>query len=400
VRPVLLVSLLVGATQTARGSFVGIWAVQALGASSLQLGITFSCAALLAAVTAYAAGHVSDGIGRKPIMLAAAGIQVLVSLALVQVGQRVGLGLVLVVVAGAAEAMVLATDQALLTDVADPGRRDEAFAAGRALSNLGFALGPLLGAGLVYLGWRALFAGCAVLGAIALLATWRLIPMRGAHAPAAPPTRRSWRVIGGDRVFLLVLGATFLAALVYVTYETVLPISLTQSHGVSPSAWGVLLVINPLLVALLQVRVSAAGRRIPAGMRLALAMAMMGLPFLLLSRTAALAAVALMLAVFVLGEMLWAPTAQAAVARLAPGDLRGAYFGAFATTFPVAFAISPLVCLQVRAARGDAAMWLVVAVLALAAAVAYLAAARAGGGPHAGGEVGAAASVDPAAPGA
>ena len=33
---------------------------------------------------------------------------------------------------------------------------------------------------------------------------------------------------------------------VYVAYETVLPISLVESHGVPTWAWGFLLVVNPI----------------------------------------------------------------------------------------------------------------------------------------------------------
>ena len=41
---------------------------------------------------------------------------------------------------------------------------------------------------------------------------------------------------------------------------------------------------------------------------------------------------ALVILIFVIGEMLWIPASQAIVAGLAPADLRGAYMGAFAST--------------------------------------------------------------------
>lgn len=46
--------------------------------------------------------------------------------------------------------------------------------------------------------------------------------------------------------------------------------------------------------------------------------------------------------------MLWAPTAQAIAARLAPADMRGAYMGAFASTGAVAFAIGCFAALQLE----------------------------------------------------
>jgi dipeptide/tripeptide permease len=68
---------------------------------------------------------------------------------------------------------------------------------------------------------------------------------------------------------------------------------------------------------------------------------LMGLPFLLMPGDDSLPVVALITFVFVIGEMLWVPSSQAIVARLAPVDLRGAYMGAFGSTAAVAFALAP-----------------------------------------------------------
>jgi dipeptide/tripeptide permease len=91
--------------------------------------------------------------------------------------------------------------------------------------------------------------------------------------------------------------------------------------------------------------------------KLALAMLLMGMPFLLLSVSAALPVVLLVIFVFVIGEMLWVPTSQAVAAGLAPPDLRGAYLGAFSSMGAVGFALAPFTGLLVRDAGGDTAMW-------------------------------------------
>jgi len=58
-------------------------------------------------------------------------------------------------------------------------------------------------------------------------------------------------------VFLLFFLSGTFATLVYVAYETVLPISLADSHGLAPSTWGFLVVVNPLTVTLFQLRITA-----------------------------------------------------------------------------------------------------------------------------------------------
>ena len=66
--------------------------------------------------------------------------------------------------------------------------------------------------------------------------------------------------------------------------------------------------------------------------RLAAAMALMGLPLLVLAAAASVPVIAGVIAVFVVGEMLWIPTSQAVAARLAPAALRGTYFGVLSAT--------------------------------------------------------------------
>jgi DHA1 family multidrug resistance protein B-like MFS transporter len=105
-------------------------------------------------------------------------------------------------------------------------------------------------------------------------------------------------------------------------------------------------------------------------------MPMMGVPFLLLNVTNAIPVIALVILVFVAGEMLWVPTSQAVVAALAPSDIRGAYMGAFGGTWSVGWAATPFLGLQVRSAYGDSTMWVCVACVGIVAGILGLVAAR------------------------
>ena len=179
-----------------------------------------------------------------------------------------------------------------------------------------------------------------------------------------------------DRPFLLFLVSAAFAWLVYVSFEVVLPISLVQGHGFAPSTWGFIVVVNPLVVTIFQLRLTQRLRGISAALKLALGLPLIGLPFLFLSIVDAVPAVMAMILVFVLGEMLWVPTSQAIVAGLAPEDVRGAYMGAFGSMAAVGFALAPLLGLQVRQSLGDTALWTFVAALSLVAAASGAAACR------------------------
>jgi MFS family permease len=369
-RPLVAQGLASSLAASAGWSFLGIWAIKQLHAGQTALGLAFTVGAVLGALTGYAAGHASDYVGRKPLMLVSSGGFTVLVLCLLLVGRRETPGLILLAAAPAVGGIAGSSANALIADLVPRERHEAAYASQRVAWNLGATSGPVVGGALLAVGgWQGLFVGVAALMALAFVISALLIPDRGAHAPEGPPERGSFAAIRRDRAFLLFLVSGGLAYLVYIAYETVLPISLVDSHGLRPAEWGFLIVINPLCVTLFQLRLTRRAAGIPPGAKLALAMGLMGFPFLLLRVSDAIPVIALILVVFVIGEMLWVPTSQAVVAALAPADIRGAYMGAFGSTSAFGFAIGPLVGLQIRQAYGDNAMWLGFAAFAVLAAV-------------------------------
>jgi dipeptide/tripeptide permease len=136
------------------------------------------------------------------------------------------------------------------------------------------------------------------------------------------------------------------------------------------------MVLNPLAVTIFQLRLTRWTARVPASIKLGIAMPLMGVPFLLLNANGSALVIAIVIALFVVGEMLWVPTSQAVVAALAPSDIRGAYMGAFGGTWSVGWALTPFLGLEVRNAYGDATMWMCVACVGVLAGITGFVAAR------------------------
>ncbi len=379
-RPVLAVSLVGSAAFSAGWSFVGIWAIDELGATKSQLGFAFLCAALVGIVTGYLGGHFSDHVGRKPMILLG-----WVTLALTFVGygfagHSIFFGLALMSAASIGGSIGGGADTAMVADLVPQERIEAAYASVRVASNLGVTLGPPIG-GLLLIGrnWSFFFFGIAVLSACAIVIAIRYLPRTGAYAPDAPPTRGSFGVIRRDHAFLLFLLSGALAYLVYVAIETVLPVSAVHTHGISPALWGVIVILNPLLVTIFQLRVTRRTAGFAPGPKLVTAMLLMGSSFLLLIVSGSPAMFAVVILIFVTGEMLWVPVSQAIVAGLAPEDVRGAYMGAFGSTASIGFALGPFVAFQLSDNHGDNAAWLFFAAVSVLAAVIGAAAVRAAG---------------------
>jgi predicted MFS family arabinose efflux permease len=380
-RPVLAVSFVESTAFSTAWSFIGIWAIDELGASSKQLGVGFLIGALAATVSGYLGGHVSDHVGRRPLILLGWGLQALLVLGYIFVEHRVALGLGLIALGAVFGSIGQGADQAMVADLVRPERHEAAYASVRVASNLGVTFGPPIG-GLLLIGrhWPMLWIGVSLISLIGWLVAFRYLPRRGDYAPTEPPTRGSFGVIRRDAAFLLFLLSGGLAYLVYVAFETVLPISAVDTHGLSPSVWGFIVIINPALVTLFQLRLTRWTARYPGGPKLVTAMLLMGGSFLLLLLSGSIAMFALVILIFVIGEMLWVPTSQAIVARLAPEDVRGAYMGAFGSTAGFGFALGPFIGLQLRGAYGDDAAWYFFAAVSVAAAACGAAAVRGAAG--------------------
>lgn len=367
-RPVLVVSLSASMAASTLWSFMAIWAVDELGAKA-QLPFIFGVGALLAGISGFIGGHLSDRYGRRRLILLGQGIMVGYPLLLLAVSGDKWTAIAALTFAGALGALGGSVAQAMVADLVPPDKHEPAYSSVRVAANFGVIMGPPLGGFLLIVGgWTWLFVTVAVLSAGAWSLAYRLLPTRGLYAPEGPPERSSLGVISRDLPFLLFLGSAVFAWLVYVAYEIVLPVSLVDGFGYQPAAWGFLVWINPLLVTLFQLRLTRAAVAVPPATKLVVAMLTMGLPFLLLTRTHALLSVIVVVTVFVVGEMLWVPTSQAVIADLAPADVRGAYMGAFGSTAAIGFSIAPLVGFQVRNSFGDDATWYMFAAIAVVAA--------------------------------
>jgi predicted MFS family arabinose efflux permease len=376
-RPILGISFAGSLAGSTVWSFIGIWAIKRLGADQTALGLAYLISALIGVAAGYYGGHLSDYLGRRPLIFTGWVGQSAIVLAFLAAGSSARAGLIVLCFGGLFFQVGSAANQALVADLVPAERHEAAYAAVRVASNLGVTFGPPLGGLLLLIGsWNALFIGAAAFSALGFLLAVLFLPVRGAYAPEEPPSRGSFAVIARDRPFLLFLVSAMFAWLVYVAFETVLPISLVSSHGYSSSTWGFLVIVNPLLVTFFQLRLTERLASVPAAMKLAVGLPLMGLPFLLLSANDALPVVMLILFLFVIGEMLWVPTSQSVVAGLAPRDIRGAYMGAFGAMGAIGFALAPFIGLQVRKTFGDSAVWVLEAALSLVAAGTGAAAVR------------------------
>lgn len=372
---VSILTLVVGASFATFWSYVGIWTIEALRATPAQAGIMYLLSAVLTPPAAWLGGHASDRYGRKLILVCSTGTQSALILSLTMVGHQVGTGLALVVLAGVIWAPGRSAVNAIVADVVPVERRESAYAMVRAANNLGMVVGPPSAALFLLIGgWPAFLAGVALLGVVTCLLALRLELPDGRVGDEDIGLSATLRVLRVDRSYLLLLLATLLGFMVYMGFETVLPVVAVFSYHFAPETWGFLYAINALLVLLLQVRIVRWTRSWSGAHTLSAGVLLMGLPFLALLVAPSLGTVVVVNVVFVFGEMLWVPTIQALISRIAPPHLHGTYLGGYTSCHLLAWMITPLAGLQLLELFGEDAVWPVFAALAVLSAAAGAAA--------------------------
>jgi predicted MFS family arabinose efflux permease len=359
--------------------YVGVFAVKGLGASTTEVGYLFLVTAPAAAVANYLSGAVSDRVGRRGLIVTSFVASALNMSALLLIGRNVLPAFVLIVLQGVLGAPAYALDRPLVADfIGRPAERESGYAAVRVANNLGVLVGPPIAALLVHVaGWSAFLLGLIAVATIGAGVTALVLPGGRGVGRLEQAGARGVRLVLRDRPFLLLLLSTLLGFAIYVGYETVLPVIAVTNYGLAASTWGLLLIIAPLLVVVGQLRLTRATAKTDAAARLALAMLLMGLPFLALIANSSVAVIAGVIVIFVTGDMLWIPTSQALAAELAPPPVRGTYFGALAAMTGPAWTLVPFLALELRAGVGVAAVWLFFAVAAVLGAAVGVTAARA-----------------------
>jgi predicted MFS family arabinose efflux permease len=377
VRPVAAVSFVYSVSFSTFWVYVGIYAVKGLDWPAARVGYLFLASAPVAAAANYFSGRLADATGRKAPIVLSFVASAANMIALSAVGNRTAAAFVLIVLQGAIGAPAYSLDRVLVADlISEPEEREGGYAAIRVASNVGILVGPPLAALLVYLGgWTAFLLGIAALGAAGAVLAAVLLPATAGRS--AETASGSIREVVRDRPFALLLLSNLFSWIDYCGFETVLPVIAVSVYGLSSSSWGLLIAISPALVILGQLRLTRATSRIPAAPRLAGAALLMGLPFLVLLVAQGVAAIAAVIVLFILGEMIWMPTSQTIAAELAPEPARGTYFGALAAMTGPAWTLAPFIAFQLREHLSVGSVWVLFAAVSAAAAAAGVIALRA-----------------------
>lgn len=357
--------------------FLSLYLTSQRGISVSQAGLMVSLFGAGSFASQLLGGELADRLGRRPVLLMSLLITPAVTIAL-------GLGRGLPLIAACTLILGLFTDlyhpavNAAIADLVPASDRTRAFGYMYWAINLGAALAPIIAGLMAHVNYFLLFAGDALTTFVyGLIVLWRVPesqPAEAAHAARAPTLAR-FRQLRREPILLIFSALAFFGAIIYMQGIVTLPLDMSR-HGLGPSAYGLVIASNAILIVLITIQVSRMVGKWPRFGAIALAALLTGLGFGVNGLAATLPVYVLGVVVWSLGEVVNAAVAPSIIADLSPLNLRGLYQGIFGAAWGLSLFVGPLVGSWVFERFTPVGLWSGCAVLGCLVSIGYLVLAR------------------------
>lgn len=262
----------------------------------------------------------------------------------------------------------------IMSELVAPELRKSAFALSRLAINVGMSIGPAVGGFLAAWSFKALFVVDSLTslaaGIVLLAAPWsyheRAVSKGETEAEAVPAAGA--RVNGSasrddgnayyDRRLLYFLVSLIPVVVVYFQIRSTAPLYVVRYLSMPESAWGLLVIINTIMVIVLEVPLNGLTATWAHNRASALGAFLIGagLGGLALARSFWGTAVTIVILTF--GEMIFIPASSAYVAHIAPAKSKGQYLGLYTMAFNIAFLIAVVAGTQTLEKLGPTVLWL------------------------------------------
>ena len=335
--------------------FLAVHFTRNLGFSAGQAGIALAVYGIVSLLTSPFAGRLADRVGSQRILtvsLALGGLGFW-ALPLLRTLPQVLAGMA--VLSAVSEAMRPAT-LALVSDLAPPRLRRQAYALNRLAINLGMSVGPALGGILAAHSFQTLFW---VDGATSIAASLLLLafPFRAHSVEVHAGTSPSLGAIGDRRLRYVIL-CLLPVLLVFFQHEGAMPVWMVEQLGLSTRAYGLLFTLNTMLIVFLEVRLNSVTAHWSPARALSVGSALCTVGFGALAFLTTYLGIVATVVVWTFGEMILFPSTAAYVSELAPPERRGEYMGFYSMTFGIGFTLGPWAGLNVLEAAGARTLWM------------------------------------------
>jgi len=356
--------------------FLVLYLTRYLNVPATLAGLSLSIYGVGGIITAPFAGRLSDRIGPFAVMRASLTLTGLLLLVMPLAHNVVVVMALTFLWAVVAEGTRPATMSAL-TSATSVDQRKAAIAVNRLAVNLGMSIGPAVGGFLATVSFPLLFivdGATSLAAAIVLSLMLRsrdLPPAPNGHASGSPMpgpgplrlTKSVWR----DRTAIEFLFAIFLVNLVFMQNQGALPLYIVRDLHHRESFYGMMFVVNTLLIVAIEVPLNLYMSHWPHRSALMLGIFFTALGFGSLAFGSSTAFIIGTVVIWTFGEMITFPVSTAYFADIAPPGRNGEYMGAFSSVLSLGLVVGPWLGVAALDRFGPTRMWSGVLVCGLAA---------------------------------
>ncbi|MFS0656446.1 MDR family MFS transporter [Bacillus sp. 179-C3.3 HS] len=312
--------------------FLAVYLTQVKGASASSAGLIIAVSSLIGIVASFYGGYISDLIGRKKVMLLS-----IFGWTLVFVGfafaDAIWVFFIMNALNGLCRALFEPTSKALLSDVTPASIRLFVFNLRYTAINIGVIFGPLLG---LYLGSSKTTIPFLAAALIYLLYGLTLAWQFKKHPVITPErtkqihVKKALSIIRKDTVFTIILIGITLCSFGYSHLSSTLPQYLSASPMIEngPKLFGYLLSLNAVVVIVVQYPLILIAKRYSTILCLVAGNILLACSLFAIAFSQSLGALALIIVVFTIGEVLLFAMMDLFVDNIAKPDMKGSYFGA------------------------------------------------------------------------
>ena len=345
IRRLMITSLTIVISRALISPLLTLFLSNKLGLDPQDVGLLLGIAVFSATLLSLYGGYIIDRLDKRQLLILTM-LSSGVGLLLLAFAQNLYLVTLVLIISETASALFLIGSKAILSENLPVGQRVKAFSLNYTLTNIGYAIGPMIGVVIAGIQPTAPFI---VAGAIACGSIFLLLGVSRETDPSPDNQPQSFlntlKILKNDRTMVLFTLGCLLSTLVHGRFTLYLSQYLLVTHTQQQTldTMAALLACNAITVILLQYQIGRFLKREHLRRWIAGGTALFIGGLIGFSMADSLTGWCVAMFIFTLGEMIIYPADFLFVDTLAPEELRGSYYGA-QNLAALGGALSPVMC--------------------------------------------------------
>jgi len=331
IRRLLICSLTIVVSRAITSPLLTLFVSDKLGLNQQDVGLLLGIAVFVATLLSLYGGYIIDRFEKRRLLILAM-LSSAIGLVLLTFAENLYLTTMTLIVTETASALFLIGSKAILSENLPVGQRAKAFSLSYTLTNIGYAVGPMLGvmiAGL-YTSAPFLIAAAIAFFSIFLMTGIAKDPARSSVTGQAQSFLKTLITLKNDRTLIMFTAGCLLSTVVHGRFTFYLSqyLLVTSDSKNTMDVMAALLACNALSVILLQYQIGRFLKREQLRQWIVAGTGLFILGLIGFSLADSLVSWCVAMFIFTLGEMIIYPAEFLFVDTLAPEELRGSYYGA------------------------------------------------------------------------